>query len=95
MPALRPLVGSFAQQSSQKWVAGGGSTVPVASQPRAKQTERFHLSLYVQMWGQFVDHVVDTAYSRTCTADADMKVGASQVHSSVAFTEECGVKGFQ
>lgn len=27
------------------------------------------------MWGKFVDHVVDTAYSRSCTADAHPQVG--------------------
>lgn len=27
------------------------------------------------MWGKFVDHVVDTAYSRACTADAAPEVG--------------------
>jgi hypothetical protein len=46
------------------------------------------------MWGQFVDHVVDTAYSRACTADADVKVGATVrcSCSAVAFTVASGVK---
>lgn len=29
----------------------------------------------LQMWEQFVDHVVDTAYNRACTAGADPQVG--------------------
>lgn len=34
------------------------------------------LYVLLQMWGKFVDHVVDTAYSRACTADAEAQVCA-------------------
>lgn len=30
--------------------------------------------LMPQMWQKFVDHVVDTAYNKTCTAEADSEV---------------------